>query len=123
MVQDTRLERKSSSTLFSTRSPSRDPTLVALGSRGANGNVRDLIEEPVENPPAGGSSDAREPSDAFDKVLDRALDGLGRGTAFIPEFSLSRNGQTVVTRKSRYAVTNRVEYPNLLYCAGVIAPE
>jgi len=48
---------------------------------------------------------------------------LSAGTAFVPEFSLLRNGQTVVTRKSRYAVTDRVEYPNLLYCAGVIASE
>ena len=48
---------------------------------------------------------------------------LPPGTAFVPEFSLLRNGQTVVTRKSRYAVTDRVEYPNLLYCAGVITPE
>jgi len=32
--------------------------------------VRDPVENLVENPPAGGSSDAHEPFGVFDKVLD-----------------------------------------------------
>jgi len=33
-------------------------------------DVRNLGENPVENPPAGGSSDGHEPFGVFDKVLD-----------------------------------------------------
>ncbi|MDP6461899.1 MAG: endo-1,3-alpha-glucanase family glycosylhydrolase, partial [Gemmatimonadota bacterium] len=45
---------------------------------------------------------------------------LPEGKAFVPEFSLSRGGRVVVSGKSRYAVMDKVEYPNPMYCAGTI---
>jgi len=48
---------------------------------------------------------------------------LPGGIAFVPEFSLERNGQVVAAGKSQYPVRDKVEYPNPMYCAGMIAPE
>ncbi|MEK6793544.1 MAG: endo-1,3-alpha-glucanase family glycosylhydrolase [Spirochaetota bacterium] len=42
-------------------------------------------------------------------------------TAFVPQFTLLRSGVPVVDGKGRYAVVDAVEYPNLVYCYGVLA--
>ncbi len=46
---------------------------------------------------------------------------LPKGVQFTPSFSLFRAGAAVLSRASRYPVLDKVEYPNLLYCSGVIA--
>lgn len=45
------------------------------------------------------------------------------GEAFTPVFSLLRNGHPVLQGRSRYAILDRLEYPNLLYHAGVLTNE
>lgn len=42
------------------------------------------------------------------------------GTALTPLFSLLRNGRPVLEGRSRYAILDRLEYPNLLYHAGIL---
>ncbi|RRJ97579.1 hypothetical protein Ga0100231_003490 [Opitutaceae bacterium TAV4] len=41
----------------------------------------------------------------------------------VPEFSLTRGGRTVVSGSGRYAVLNKIEYPNMLYHSGVLVGE
>jgi len=48
---------------------------------------------------------------------------LPKGRAFVPEFSLEREGRLIAASKSRYPVMDNVEYPNPMYHAGMIAPE
>jgi len=49
---------------------------------------------------------------------------LPKGQEFAPVFTLTRDGKTVVSGASHYTVLDKVEYPNMLYCSGVIpAPE
>jgi hypothetical protein len=48
---------------------------------------------------------------------------LPKDVAFVPEFALLRDGKPVVARNGHFAVLDKIEYPNLLYCSGVIAPE
>ena len=46
---------------------------------------------------------------------------LPPGKSFTPEFLLVRDGRTVLGGFGRYAVLDRIEYPNMLYHSGVIA--
>ena len=48
---------------------------------------------------------------------------LPKDVAFVPEFSLEREGRVIASGKSQYPVMDKVEYPNPMYCAGMIAPE
>lgn len=48
---------------------------------------------------------------------------LPKDVAFVPEFSLEREGRVIASGKSQYPVMDTVEYPNPMYCAGMIAPE
>ncbi len=43
------------------------------------------------------------------------------GKAFTPAFLLKRGGETILEGAGRYAVLDRIEYPNMLYHSGVIA--
>jgi hypothetical protein len=44
--------------------------------------------------------------------------------AFTPEFGLERDGRSVIRGFGRYAILDRIEYPNMLYHSGVlIGPE
>ena len=45
------------------------------------------------------------------------------GKALVPRFTLMRNGRNVLSEPGHVPVLDRVEYPNLLYCSGVIAKE
>ncbi len=45
---------------------------------------------------------------------------LPKGEKFVPVFTLSRDGKAVISGASRFAVLDKVEYPNMLYCSGVI---
>jgi hypothetical protein len=47
---------------------------------------------------------------------------LPKDTQFVPEFTLSRNGNVLAKAKGRYTVLDKVEYPHMIYSAGVIAP-
>ncbi len=46
---------------------------------------------------------------------------MPKDKTFVPEFALLRNGKTVLSARGRYTVLGEVEYPHMLYCAGVIA--
>ena len=48
---------------------------------------------------------------------------LPQGETFVPEFTLRRNGKTVISGQGRYTVLNKVEYPHMIYSSGVIAAE
>lgn len=48
---------------------------------------------------------------------------LPPGKSFTPAFSLLRKGRTILHASGRYAVLDRIEYPNMLYHSGVIAAE
>jgi hypothetical protein len=48
---------------------------------------------------------------------------LPKGKAFVPGFSLERDGRIIASGKSQYPIMDKVEYPNPMYCAGMIAPE
>ena len=48
---------------------------------------------------------------------------MPKDTAFVPEFALLRGGKPVVAKPGHFAVLDKVEYPNMLYGSGVIAPE
>lgn len=45
------------------------------------------------------------------------------GVAFSPVFSLLRNGRPVLQGRGRYAILDRLEYPNLLYHAGILTKD
>ena len=45
---------------------------------------------------------------------------LPKGLAFVPQFSLIRNGQIILSKSGHFAVMDKVEFPNMLYCSGVI---
>jgi len=45
---------------------------------------------------------------------------LPKGVAFVPRFTLARDGQTILSQPGHFAVLDKVEFPNLLYCSGVI---
>ncbi len=48
---------------------------------------------------------------------------LPPGQAFTPIFSLWREGQPVISGRGRYAILDKVEYPNLMYHGGIVTPE
>lgn len=48
---------------------------------------------------------------------------LPPGQAFVPIFSLWREGQSVISGRGRYAILDKVEYPNLMYHAGIVTSE
>ncbi|MFZ2653660.1 MAG: endo-1,3-alpha-glucanase family glycosylhydrolase, partial [Victivallales bacterium] len=48
---------------------------------------------------------------------------LPKDKTFVPEFSLRRNGETVVAGRGRYTVLGKMEYPHMIYCSGMIVPE
>ncbi|MFA6292569.1 MAG: endo-1,3-alpha-glucanase family glycosylhydrolase [Victivallales bacterium] len=47
---------------------------------------------------------------------------LPKDKTFVPEFSLRRNAKAVIAGKGRYTVLDKVEYPHMIYCSGMIAP-
>jgi hypothetical protein len=48
---------------------------------------------------------------------------LPRGVAFVPQFSLARNGRIIMKKPGHFAVLDKVEFPHMLYCSGVIRTE
>lgn len=48
---------------------------------------------------------------------------LPKGKTFVPEFVLRRNGKTVISGRGHYSVLDKVEFPHMIYCSGVIAPD
>lgn len=42
------------------------------------------------------------------------------GKTFAPAFALKRDGKTIISGHGRYAVLNKIEYPNMLYHSGVL---
>lgn len=94
---------------FAGQTPPRDE-IELLAFLAAPGKLRIRVaENTFEGEAAAGISVMRVP--------------LPKGMAFAPEFALWRDGQPVVIRSGRYAVLDRVEFPNMLYGSGVIAPE
>jgi len=48
---------------------------------------------------------------------------LPKDKTFVPEFSLRRNRNMVITGPGHYTVLGKVEYPHMIYCSGMIVPE
>ena len=48
---------------------------------------------------------------------------LPKGKTFVPEFALRRNGKTVISGQGHYSILDKVEFPHMIYCSGVIAPD
>lgn len=48
---------------------------------------------------------------------------LPAGKSFTPIFTLRRNEKTILSGHGRYTILDKIEFPNLLYHAGVVTPD